>query len=260
MTIHHAVAKRAKENDIELSEKEDGVKSVFLAYDKPNKHTVRSSSAKHSLDVALFNRRFAKEFPNITASINLDQRGKEVGLVSHSGLDRPLTTFSLVDWDTDDVFASAMEEYVDTGLEEEDGIDEEQTSVIVAPEYKQQYRERGNLNHCGDWLAELLARECTVMVGKRERFSVETFQSIIRENKVDETGAWAKLPASGQPGWQGRYRMNGRQKLAVKIAQTGQLLISGSHAVVPRDWLEDMWDKNSDHQVAYELFTGKEVL
>lgn len=97
--------------------------------------------------------------------------------------------------------------------------EEEKASGSVVPEhYRAQYREMSsNGQTCGDWLAEWLVNETHTLEG----FNVDEFTGILYANDVDMTMPWAKLPESGQKGWVGRYRMNGRQTLEKLVAYRG---------------------------------------
>jgi hypothetical protein len=90
-------------------------------------------------------------------------------------------------------------------------------------------------NHCGDWLALTLidAFTTTEKEGKRtvKSFDVDGFLACAKANGLDTTAPWAK---ARQPGWKGRLRMNGRQKLESVIAHTGKLKI-GSKSLTPPD-------------------------
>lgn len=98
--------------------------------------------------------------------------------------------------------------------------DEEKTpsGSVVDETYRQRYREASSTGQsCGDWLAEQLANDTLSIDG----FRPADFQAVLDFNAIDQTGAWAKLPTSGQKGWVGRWRMNGRQVLEKQIAKTG---------------------------------------
>ncbi len=113
--------------------------------------------------------------------------------------------------------------------------DEEKLSGSVVPEhYRAQYREMSsNGQTCGDWLAEWLVNETHTLDG----FNVEEFTAILSANEVDMTMPWAKLPESGQKGWVGRYRMNGRQTLEKIVALLGVVKDArgGTHEVPAAD-------------------------
>ena len=109
--------------------------------------------------------------------------------------------------------------------------------------YRREYKEHGLHDNCGDWLAVTLDDLCTVVSldskgRKRKSMDLEKFDALLDVNGVERTGKWAELPTSGQRGWRGRYRMNGRQKLEPIVAGNGYLWESypGSKIVAPPEW------------------------
>lgn len=107
----------------------------------------------------------------------------------------------------------------DMGLDPETPeVENERSGSVVPEEYRAMYREMSsNGQTCGDWLAEFLVLHTHGIDG----FNVADFQAIIETNGLDQSRPWAKLPESGQAGWIGRYRMNGRQALEKLVAQRG---------------------------------------
>ena len=106
------------------------------------------------------------------------------------------------------------------GIDPEAGAEEERkpSGTVVAEHYRTQYREASsNKQTCGDWLAERLVAD----THGPEGFMVDDFTNILNANGVDMSAKWAQLPYSGQKGWIGRYRMNGRQVLEKTVALTG---------------------------------------
>lgn len=105
------------------------------------------------------------------------------------------------------------------GIDPEEGADEHEASGSIVPEeYRARYREdSSNGQTCGDWLAEWLVNQTHGIEG----FNVEDFHAILSANALDMTRPWAGLYQSGQKGWIGRYRMNGRQVLEKQVAWTG---------------------------------------
>lgn len=119
--------------------------------------------------------------------------------------------------------------------------DEAPVRVVVAAKYKVEYAARGNANHCGDWLALMLDGmfETVIVDGDKagSLFNHEQYAAFLKLNGVEMVGKWADLPSSGQKGWQGRFRMNGRQKLEKAILTSGVLrLLDGREVAVDTDW------------------------
>lgn len=106
----------------------------------------------------------------------------------------------------------------------QDGQSRATNRSIVAQSYKDDYAARGDPRHCSDWLArELDGQFCDAAGG----FDEPAFTRMLMDNGVALVGKWAELPRKRTPGWQGRYRMNGRQKLEIRILQQGRLKLSG---------------------------------
>lgn len=115
-----------------------------------------------------------------------------------------------------DIFAACE----DMGLDPEAIEAEEVVGGSVVPEtYRAAYKAQKNTagQTCGDWTAIWLEDVCHGEDG----FSIPAFEEVLRRNEVDQSGAWARLPESGQKGWIGRWRMNGRQQLEKVFAVTG---------------------------------------
>ena len=59
------------------------------------------------------------------------------------------------------------------------------------------------------------------------------------------TGKWASLPTSGQKGWIGRYRMNGRQVLEKAVLISGVYKDTTGTAHTPsEEWMATMTRKH----------------
>jgi hypothetical protein len=121
----------------------------------------------------------------------------------------------------------SLAEILDTCAEREldptaDEEDEPKVSGSVVPEhYRVLYKQSSsNGQTCGDWLAEWLVGQTNGANG----FNVEDFTAICNANGMDMTRGWALLPTSGQSGWIGRYRMNGRQVMEKIVAKQGFIL------------------------------------
>lgn len=114
---------------------------------------------------------------------------------------------------------------------------------VVPDTYREAYKAQENTSgqSNGDWLAVWLEGQ----TAKIEGFDVDAFQAILDTNEVDNNGKWASLPASGQRGWVGRWRMNGRQQLEKTIAVSGRLWdANGQQVEVPADFVEHMRGKH----------------
>lgn len=130
------------------------------------------------------------------------------------------------------------------GLDVDSDEDEQKDSGSVVPaHYRAQYREAStNGQTCGDWLAEWLVAETHGIDG----FNVEEFTAIANANRLDMSAKWAKLPESGQKGWIGRYRMNGRQALEKEVSLSGFVTDArGTDHAIPADALDALRGKHA---------------
>lgn len=143
--------------------------------------------------------------------------------------------------------ADVLEACDDAGIDPETEVaddEEPKTSGSVVPEnYRVQYRAASsNGQTCGDWLAERLVADTHGIEG----FRVDDFTAILNANGVDMSAKWAQLPMSGQKGWIGRYRMNGRQVLEKIVALVGFYIDhTGAKCLPHAEWLTSMRSKHS---------------
>jgi hypothetical protein len=111
----------------------------------------------------------------------------------------------------------------DAAIEGENGElaepEDKPPASVVKPKYRAIYAERGTPTTCNDELAQKLDN----LVKNAKGTNIEYFDAILKVNEVDMT-KYSKTT----PGWQGRYRMTGRNMLAKKVhANGGVLLIPG---------------------------------
>jgi hypothetical protein len=150
--------------------------------------------------------------------------------------------------DLADILDACADEEIDPTEADEADEDEDATGGNVVKEhYRQAYREKSTTGTtCGDWLAEWLVTQTHDVDGL---FQVAYFQTVLVLNDVPMTGAWAALPESGQKGWVGRYRMNGRQVLEKIVAVRGTVLFAGPNGLtqmdVPESALSDLRAKHA---------------
>jgi hypothetical protein len=119
-------------------------------------------------------------------------------------------------------------EALDEKPEEEEP--EEKIGSVVKTKYRAIYAERGHPTHCGDELAVKLNN----LVLDGSRCNIEYFKMIMDANNVD----MSKYRTTGN-GWQGRYRMTGRNKLAKVVHSNGGLLKlpNGEELRMSQDWV-----------------------
>jgi hypothetical protein len=117
----------------------------------------------------------------------------------------------------------------------------EKTGSIVRGKYRAIYAEQGHPTHCGDWLAEFLNERC--LTGKGT--DLERFESILNANGI----SMDKYKRSGH-GWQGRFRMTGRNLLKAKIVRDGFILVPNMDGLndryeVPREFITEKGPKQN---------------
>ena len=172
---------------------------------------------------------FAAEYPALTLEAEVDEAASRVTswtvCCAVYSDDEPDATEILTSDKVPDL-ADVLEACEEAGVDPEAGVEEEEEPVVsgsVVPEvYRARYRAASsNGQTCGDWLAEWLVDQTTNP--ETGNLSVPDLTAIFEANDLDMTATWAKLPTSGQKGWVGRYRMNGRQSLERQVAVSQKL-------------------------------------
>jgi hypothetical protein len=201
-------------------------------------HATRAKAAKLAA-------MFLAEYPKLTLECTTEEDGDDERctgfVVEHSEGDEPIYEGEKVP-----NIADVLDACADAGLNpeaDEEEADEPKISGSVVPEsYRQIYALAStNGQTCGDWLAEILV----LWTHSSKGFMADYFTEVLNANGVDMTKPWAKLPTSGQKGWIGRYRMNGRQVLEKSVALTGELYDHAGHGHdAPEDFLTTMRAKH----------------
>lgn len=244
MTIHHATLKKAQKHDIEIVESfdDDGSPLIEVSWgEKGSKRTfVYPWPAKLALETMLTFRSIALEYPQVEVRAAKEDGSRWAVSCGGETIKAPTLAEAWKKALADSDFCDAVRE-----AEKEAEAEEEErvvSSISVLRRYREVYAERGNPNHCGDWIALQLEGQFVTSDPETGRpvFDHEAFAAMLIENGVDMSGKWADLPNSGTRGWQGRYRMNGRQKLEVVVAKRGTLLLNGEELVVPKDVLAEL--------------------
>lgn len=239
--IHHATAKKAEALGVVLEATDDAVRATsklgqtFVDVD-PKRAVVLCTVA----DVV------RTDYPGLRM---LQVEGDARVLDASEDNASSFYTVDAGPLDHDNLLADILEAAEAEGIDAEAGLEEadEEASaarVVVAERYKQAYAERGNRNHCGDWLAKTLDGEFDMSVDGVLRFDTDAFTTCLIENGVEMVGKWAALPSSGQKGWVGRYRMNGRQRLEFQVAKRGILTLRGTDIEVPAEDLAILRNKH----------------
>lgn len=242
ITIHHATAKKAANLGIDLAiVSEEGVRATL------GKSTVFSHDPKFALNWVLLAETLRAEYP-VLSVVSYDAEGADLSPFSPDIWDAAGKAFlNCEDFEGDAPSLAQLQE-----LCEEQGVDMEATpeeaedeepeasGSVVAESYRARYRELGHPSHCGDWLATFLDGRFDVE-GVFDPYAFETF---LRANFPYE-GKWTTLPDSGARGWQGRYRMNGRQALEKHIALRGTIIVDGETIEIPAEALASLREKHA---------------
>ena len=215
MRIHHATAAKATKLGIELT-----ISGDLFAATLP-KHNGRictfyHAKAPEALAAAELEKMLRAEYP----ALRLANEGWEYEIVGPEDM-------VIYEGDTLPSLATLLEVCENLDIDPTEGLEDEQPElVVVKAKYKVEYAARGNPDNCGDELAQLLDGMFVTQKGEDpEAFDWQVFESFLTLNGVDISGKWATLPSTGGRGWQGRYRMNGRQKLEQVIAERGTVIL-----------------------------------
>ena len=108
--------------------------------------------------------------------------------------------------------------------------EEKKPASVVKLRYRAIYAERGDPTTCNDELAAKLNN----LVKNAKGTNIEYFDMIMDANGVDMS-KYSKTT----PGWQGRYRMTGRNMLAKKVHSRGGLFVvpNGEDMQMSADWM-----------------------
>jgi hypothetical protein len=254
MTIHHATLKKADKLGIKLTEVETTQGTFAQAGD------FLHPKAKTALAAAEVQRQLASEYPALRLrQVDDEDYRFRVTFTDDAGEHEIVAAQDDVPSLADVLDATTAQGFDPEAQDADDAEEEKESGTVVNPRYRALYKERGNPNHCGDWLAQQLdgrfQRAVEVVKPQRDgseeveteiRFDPESFIEFLRENEVDLTGRWAELPNVGTPGWQGRFRMNGRQRLEKIVAHRGNLVLDGKVIDLPQEELDRLRAKHPE--------------
>lgn len=225
MAIHHATLKKAEKFGIILTEQGEQVQANWPKLNRQ----ITSDSAKHSLEAMLLQQRFGEEYPLIYVDCNSETIG-----VAHIKDDKATTLYTSP-WDDhhiDDAFTLALEEAAELDIDLSHEDDEETTHTVVPRKYKERYKERGNPDHCSDWLADLLTDYTGTKNEKGKRVTdIDAMQNIAQINGIDRD--WPNLN-------NGQRAMNWRNMLRKRVFDAQVLVLPDEEAVPPQEWLDAM--------------------
>jgi hypothetical protein len=136
---------------------------------------------------------------------------------------------------------TCAEEGLDPTVEEEE--EPSAPGSVVPEKYRAEYRLNSSTGRSnGDWLAEQLANDTLDAKGN---LVMDDFIAVLERNAGPLTGKWAALRFGGGRGWQGRFRMNGRQVLEKLVTKAQAYVDATGQTLTPSaDWLADMATKH----------------
>lgn len=239
--IHHATAKKAQQNGIILEE----AGNLFRAFWPERNREAIADQAKDALADILALKMIVLEYPGLKAEVN-ENGDWDVTVLA----DEDEATFdeARLGDALGDALAYCEENALDPteapeGVEEEADEESKASGSVVPERYRQIYKEASQSGkNCGDWLASWLEDETTTADG----FDFHEFRAILIANNVPMNTPWAQMFESGHRGWQGRFRMNGRQVLEKHVAVAGKAYKSnGAEVKVPSEALAILREKHA---------------
>ncbi len=240
MNIHHKISSRAKASGIEFEEINlNGEPIGVTAIHDDSGCQISHADPKHALAMCLTLKMISIEYPAVLVSQDKLADGLTgiaytfIAQANVGGKLKTIHTFEARNAeDLKDACYDAIHNAQEAGVETETDEDEEEkpTSSVVPVRYRELYRRVSDGTNCGDWLATTLNESCKDGIGKRAPFKIDVFHHILMLNGVNLTGAWV---TNRNNGWQGRYRMTGRNMLTKIVAGTGILLVG--HPETPDD-------------------------
>ena len=207
---------------------------VSAHYTKYNKR-ITNENAKVALNLVLLWARFGSEY-----KVEVEHNDEGTFVIA-SDAEEVLVDFDASDFDIDTVFAEAL----DMALELDIDIEYLNDRVVVPHAYRERYRAAGDPDSNGDPIAVWAKGLFTEEVEGKPTFNVHAFDMMLQENGVELTGPWQDMKDTKQRGWQGRYRMNGGQKLRVAIGRNGKLVHLGETVKLPKAYLADLVAKHA---------------
>lgn len=214
MTIHHATLKSAEKAGVTLSEQPGNEKPFVQAFVGATiLHSgLEGEKAADVLSDALAMRRIQAEFSSLKV-----ERGAADG-VWRATFNEQTFEHDRLQALLDEVLEHAEAEGLDVENDETEEQESESAGSVVPAKYRARYREQGDPNSCGDWLAKQLGELCAMEDGS---FDLDFFRAICDANEVD----YASLKVGLTPSDRGRFRMSAGIKLRRRIFDTGTMVV-----------------------------------
>lgn len=254
MTIHHATRKKAEAAGFVLSE--DTELDIVEAHHAETNTRSYGPNAKSALSCGQLNLTLWHHYKGLIVIYTPHQKNWEV---------RHNNELIMV-LSKEPELADITDIIADEGLTFEDDV---HTGTVVKPKYKEEYKARGKETggkgtDCADWLAQFLRDKFEISKPRAKTaedgsiikelkplkvFDFDAFADFLVLNSVPLEGKWAdQYHKKASAGWQGRFRMNGRQKLEKRIAEEGHVLwvMNGKPRKIVPDpqWLAVMIEKH----------------
>lgn len=190
---------------------------------------------------------FALEYPRLVLTATADTNDTAIGFV---------VTFAPDTEEEAEVYTgpkvpslalildTCAEEGLDPSAPDEDEDAPRVSGSVVPEKYRADYRLNSTTGRSnGDWLAEQLANDTLDAKGN---LVMDDFVAVLERNAVPLTGKWAALRFGGGRGWQGRFRMNGRQVLEKLVCKAGVYVDATGQQLTPSpEWMADMSVKHA---------------
>lgn len=194
---------------------------------------------------------FAAEYPALTLSVTPGS------VVDHEDYTHAVGAFvvtaeiegeetTIAEGDKVPSLAAVLDACIEMDIDPSADEDDEPThSGSVVPEiYRKLYREISTTRRsCGDWLAEQLAIDTLDVKGK---LNVDDMVAILEANGVNLSAKWAQMRFTQTAGWQGRFRMSGRQVMEKLVAKSGVYIDhTGTEHAPDGKWMVAMRTKHA---------------
>lgn len=237
MTIHHATLKKAASQGLTLTENEE-TNTVTASWDERPEVKATADNAKKALELGVKFRMAVREYPGLSVT----QDGETFIFVQG---ENPLAEGE----DFDEVFAEALEAYNQAEAGEDAGDEEkEPAGSIVKARYRAEYKARGTITHCGDWVADQFNHYAGTEKTTTRQIKGKSITSTKHVGDVEATYAFAAANGIGKQ-WRhlnnGQQCMNSRNMVRALVIKTGQLHVPASlnggfglTLEAPAEWLE----------------------
>lgn len=220
------IKSNAKKAGITITESHISEELIYIAVHDDTGCQITHTDAQKAVDCCAVLKSVAIEYPSVLISQETPDNLISFKFVAQAQVNKELKTIHTFEASCpnklrDECFES-IHKLMDLGVEIEAEEEEVKTASVVPPRYRQIYHEVSDGTNCGDWLALTLNEFCKDGMGKRAPFLLERFHHILILNNVNLTGAWVNNRNSG---WQGRFRMTGRNMLTKIVGAKGFLVV-----------------------------------